>query len=346
MPTSARHLLLVALALGNIVSVVMGVGIGAVRVPAGVVWEVIVTEVRGSTAESDVATNVRQIVWELRVPRVALAGIVGAGLSLVGVAIQALVRNPIADPYVLGVSSGASVGATLVILFGVFGGLGSAAITVAAFLTALASMAIVYAVAQRGGHLEPLRLVLTGVVVGYVLAAVTSFLVFRGDPRAAEQVLFWLLGSFGRARWSTLWDPTIVLVAGLVLLLVRARALDALLAGDEAAVTLGIPVNRLRLELFVVTAALTAVMVAVSGAVGFVGLVVPHVVRVLVGSLHRRVLLVATLTGSVFMIWVDVAARTLAAPQEIPVGIITALVGGPMFIVLMRHRDRQAKRTS
>jgi len=322
-----------------VVSTLVGVSVGSVRVPASTVWDVIISEI--TARESAVATNQRQIIWELRVPRVALAGLVGAGLSIAGVAVQALVRNPIADPYVLGVSSGASIGASMVILFGVLGSLGSLALSVAAFCTAMASMAVVYLVAKRGGELDPLRLVLSGVVLGYVLSAITSFLVFRGDPRAAQQVLFWLLGSFGGARWSTLAVPIVVVTAALTLLTVRARQLDALSSGDEAATTLGVPVKRLRIELFVITAALTAVLVAVSGAIGFVGLVVPHAVRAIVGGLHRRMLVFASLFGALFMIWVDIAARTLARPQEIPVGIITALVGGPVFIVLMRQRDRR-----
>lgn len=331
--------LVIALCSLLVASLVVGVAVGSVRLPASTVWEVIVAQATGR--ETSVPTNQQQIIWQLRVPRVALAALVGAGLSVAGVAVQALVRNPIADPYVLGVSSGASVGAAMVILFGVLSGLGSLGISVAAFVTAMASMACVYLIAQRSGRLDPLRLVLSGVVIGYVLSALTSFLVFQADPRAAQQVLFWLLGSFGRARWSILPIPAIALTGATAFLLVRARTLDALASGDDAAMTLGVSVGRLRIELFVITAALTAVLVAVSGAIGFVGLVVPHAVRALVGGLHRRVLLVSTLLGALFMIWVDIAARTVASPQEIPVGIITALVGGPVFIVLMRHRDRR-----
>ncbi len=340
-PTWFGALALALIAVGA-VSVVVGVGIGSVRVPAATVVEVIWAKTLGSV-DSAVPAHLVQVVWDLRVPRVLLAALVGAGLSVVGVAVQALVRNPIADPYVLGVSSGASIGAAAVIVYGSALGLGTLGLSGAAFLTACLSMAVVYAVARRGGRgLDPLRLVLTGVVAGYVLSALTSYLVFRGDPRGAQQVLFWLLGSFGRARWSMLVVPAVVLVIVLVWLLIRARPMDALLVGDEAAVTFGVPVARLRLELFVATAALTAVMVAVSGAVGFVGLVVPHIVRLLVGGLHRRVLIISALFGAVFMVWVDLAARTLASPQETPVGIVTAVIGGPLFLFLMSRNDRRA----
>ncbi|MBO0680844.1 iron ABC transporter permease [Mycolicibacterium sp. S2-37] len=323
-----------------VVSMVVGVQIGSVHIPAGTVVDVVWAKTVGAT-DSSIASHLVQIVWDLRVPRVALAALVGAGLSVVGVAVQALVRNPIADPYVLGVSSGASIGAAAVIVYGGATGLGMLGLSGAAFTTACLSMAVVYLVARRGGTLNPLRLVLTGVVAGYILSALTSYLVFLGDPRGAQQVLFWLLGSFGRARWSMLAVPAVVLLVVLVWLLVRARPMDALLAGDEAAVTLGVPVARVRVELFIATAALTAVMVSVSGAVGFVGLVVPHIVRLVVGGLHRRVLIASVLFGAIFMVWVDLAARTLASPQEIPIGILTAIIGGPLFLFLMYRSDRR-----
>jgi iron complex transport system permease protein len=326
-----------------VASMIVAVGVGAVAVAPGTVWSVVVGRVSRRDEIVGVPRNVVQIVWELRVPRVVLAATVGAGLSTVGVAMQALVRNPLADPYVLGASSGASVGATLVILFGSFG-LGSLGISAAAFVTGSAAMGVVYVIAQQGGRLTPMRLVLTGVVVGYVLSAITSFLVFWGDPRASQQVLFWLLGGFGRARWGLLWLPVAALALVVGRLTMLSRQLDALHAGDEAAVTLGVAVGRRRAELFVMTALMTAVMVAISGAVGFIGLVVPHITRLLVGGLHRRVVPVAALFGAVFMVWVDVLARTLMAPQEIPVGVLTAIIGGPLFLVLMRRRGRRERR--
>lgn len=340
LPTTVVPLLTCALGATLIASIVAAVSVGSVSVPPGTVWRIIAAELTGVEVDPSIGRNLRQIVWELRLPRVLLAGIVGAGLAVVGVAVQALVRNPLADPYILGISSGASVGAALVILFGLFSSLGTSAISTAAFLSAMATMAVVYLIANESGRLSPMRLVLTGVVVGYVLSAVTSFAIFRADPRASQQVLFWLLGSFGRARWDTLAIPAIALLAVMAHLWWRARPLDALVAGDAAATTFGVPVGRVRVELFVATAALTGIMVASSGAVGFVGLVVPHAVRMLVGGRHRRVLPLAALLGAVFMIWVDTGARIIAAPQELPVGIITALVGGPIFIILMRRRDR------
>ncbi len=342
-PATALGAVSAALFAGLLVSMVLAVIVGAVDLSPAVVVRVVLAEVFDTSGADDVPGHIRQIVWQLRAPRVGMAAVVGAGLAVVGVAVQALVRNALADPYVLGVSSGASVGAAIVILFGGLASLGTAGISVAAFLTATIAMGLVYLVAQERGVLQPMRLVLIGVVLSHVFAAITSFLVFRGDPRGAQQVLFWLLGSFGRARWSALVIPAIVLVIVFGTLLLRARELDALTVGDTTAATLGIGVTRLRTELFLSTAALTAVLVAVSGAVGFVGLVVPHAARLLVGGRHHRVLPFAAVAGALFMVWVDVAARTLAAPEEVPLGIITAVVGAPVFVVLLRHRDRRLR---
>ncbi|WP_168582031.1 FecCD family ABC transporter permease [Gephyromycinifex aptenodytis] len=338
LPESALAPLIVVLIAAIGASAVVAAGLGSVDLPPQTVIDILRTKLTG--APTEVPPYLQQIFWELRLPRILLAALVGAGLSLAGVAIQGLVRNPIADPYVLGVSSGASIGAAFVLLFGGPLWLGNGAVTIAAFLTALGSMLLVYGLAQRNGTLEPLRLVLTGVVLSYVFSGVTSFLVFQGDPRAAQSVMFWLLGSFGRARWSSLLIPAVVVAFSSVILMIRGRQLDAMLTGDESATTLGVPVRRLRLELFLLTAALTAVMVAVSGAVAFVGLVIPHVTRLLIGSLHRRVYPVACLLGAAFMVLVDVAARSLAAPQEIPLGILTSVIGGPVFVLLMRHQLR------
>lgn len=330
---------IVTLAASLALSMVLAIGIGSVPVSPHTIWTIVSGKLLQFEGIEAVPRNVVQIVWELRTPRVVLAAIVGAGLSVVGVAMQALVRNPLADPYVLGASSGASVGATVVILFGNFG-LGSLAISVAAFAASAMAMGGVYLIAQEGGRLTPMRLVLSGVVIGYVLSAITSFLVFWGDPRAAQQVLFWLLGGLGRARWELLWLPALALGVVSLRMMMMSRQLDAMHAGDDAATTLGVPIVRRRLELFVITALLTGVMVSISGAVGFVGLVIPHITRLLVGGLHGRVVPVTLLFGAVFMVWVDVLARWMMAPREIPIGVLTAIIGGPLFLALMRRRGR------
>ena len=291
----------------------------------------------GSIGSDEVATY--SIIWEVRAPRVLLAVVVGAGLSVIGVAVQAMVRNALADPFILGVSSGASVGATTVVAFGVFASLGVYALSLAAFLGALGASVLVYLAARSSGGLSPLRLVLVGVALAYGFQAVMSVMVFfspHGD--AARTVLFWLLGSLGAATWGSLPIAAGAVALSIVLLLRWSRSLDVLSMGDETAASLGVDTTAVRRNLFLLTAVVTGALVAVSGAVGFVGLVMPHVVRIVAGAGHGRVLTIAPLAGAIFLVWVDLIARTVVAPQEIPLGAITALVGVPVFVTLMRRR--------
>ena len=279
------------------------------------------------------------IVWQVRVPRVLLAALVGAGLSVCGVALQAMVRNVLADPYLLGVNSGASTGAAAAILFGVGAGFVEHTLQVTAFLGALAASLLVFLVARSGGRVTSIRLLLAGVAVGYALYAATSFLVFAsGSAEGARSVMFWLLGSLSLAQWDLpLAVVAVVVVATVLVLAVSGRRLDVLSIGDETAHTLGVRPERLRLVLLVVVALCIGVVVAASGSIGFVGLVVPHLARRAVGAVHSRVVPAAALMGAVLLIWADVVARTLLAPQEIPIGIITSLVGAPFLLVLVRR---------
>ena len=318
-------------------SIVIAVANGSVDIEPAKVWRIVVAQLTGTEAQ-EVPRNEALIVWNIRAPRTVLAALVGAGLALAGVIIQALVRNPLADPFILGLSSGAAVGAAGVVLLGWFMGFGTWGLTLAAFLGAIAAGAITFASGQVGGRLDPLRLILAGVAVSFILSALTSFLIYVTEPQATSVVLFWMLGSFGRADWDVMAIPAVVLTVALLWATARWRLLDASAMGDETATTLGLDMNRFRLELFALTTALTAVMVALSGAIGFVGLLVPHAVRIVVGGTHRRLIPIAALAGSIFMVWVDFSARTVVAPQEVPVGVLTALVGGPIFLILLRRR--------
>ncbi|MEV6240934.1 iron ABC transporter permease [Lentzea sp. NPDC051838] len=322
-----------------VVSVVAGVSLGPVSIPFGQTVELLHAAITGGVISAADAGQYH-IVWDIRLPRVLLAAVVGAGLSTVGVAIQAMVRNALADPYVLGISSGASVGATAVATLGVLSGLGVYALSTGAFLTGLGATALVYLTARTSRGLTPLRLVLTGTALAYGFSAVAMLLVFQAPHgEAARAAMFWLLGSLGGATWQQLPVAGVVTLAGIAYLMTRARQLNALAMGDETATTLGVPVNRFRTQLFIVTAGITGVLVAVSGAVGFVGLMLPHLTRMVVGADHRRVLPLAPLAGASFLVWVDVAARMLAAPEELPLGVITAAIGVPCFILLMRRKS-------
>jgi iron complex transport system permease protein len=329
-----------------IVSIPMAVAVGAADIAVGSVVEVFYSALSGQPA-AQLTTGTVSIVWEIRLPRVLLACIVGAGLASVGTVMQALVRNPLADPYILGVSSGASVGAAAVIMFNAFGLralFGTWAISAAGFAGASVAMVLVYTIARGQLGLSPTRLILGGVAASYIFAAITSLLIFLGDPRAASSVMFWLLGGLGRAQWSALLIPTAALVTAGVYFVIRAPWLNALALGDDTARTVGIDLGRFRMLLFVLCSLLTGVMVAISGAIGFVGLIMPHFARLIVGADHRRVLMISLPAGALFLVWADAVARTVVAPQVLPVGVITALVGGPLFIALLIGRTRAAVR--
>ena len=329
-------IVIVVLAL-TMVSVIYSVNIGSEALDQEAIWDVIVSRLEGVSSEHKA---VETIVWDLRLPRALLAVVVGAGLSIAGCAIQTLVRNPLADPYLLGVSSGASVGATAVITFGVLSGFGLWSTSIGALLGALAAAVAVYLVAMAQGGLTPIRLVLSGVVLSSAFSAIASFLVFKGpDRRAAQSVLHWLLGSVSGAQWDRLPLATGVVLICLTLLLLGSSWLDALAWGPDAAAALGIPVGVLRQGLFVLLAVLVGVLVAVSGGIGFVGLVIPHLCRMVVGSLHRRLLPLAASVGGLFLLWVDVISRVIVAPSEMPLGVVTGLIGAPVFLIVMGRRN-------
>ena len=315
------------------VSFVISLTFGSVDYASDAVWDVVWARLNGGKGPDQAIDS---IVWELRVPRGLLALIVGAGLALAGVAMQTLVRNPLADPYLLGVSAGASVGATAVLTFGMLSSLGLYALSGGALIGALVATATVYAITMAQGGLTPLRLILSGVVLSSAFSAMASFLVFKGpDARAAQGVMFWMLGSVAGAQWNKLALPFAIVIIGGIALMLLSNQLDALAAGPDTAAALGVRVGVLRQALFFIQALLVGAMVAVAGGIGFVGLVIPHLARMMVGSLHWRLLPISMATGALFLLWVDVIARISAPPQEIPLGVVTGVLGAPLFLVLM-----------
>ena len=274
------------------------------------------------------------VLWKIRIPRTLLAGLVGAALSLSGVTFQAVLRNPLADPYLLGVSGGAALGAVAALTIGINSAI---LVSLAAFIGALTALAIVYLVA-RAHTCSSHTLILSGVMVGSVAAALLLFLLWRAPTEATRQAIFWLAGNLSLADpgwlgWGWLW----VLVC-FILLWSQAVNLDLLTQGEETAADLGLAVGRTRLILFALAGALTACAVAMAGLVGFVGLVVPHICRLLWGPAHRLLLPLAALFGACFLMIADAIARSLYAPAEMPVGVVTALLGAPFFLLLLRRR--------
>ncbi|MER0245517.1 iron ABC transporter permease [Streptomyces sp. HSW2009] len=322
--------LLVLLALIMMVAI----SIGAVTIPVVDVWQIVWHHLTGSGAAADPALD--QIVWNFRTPRVVLAALVGAGLAVSGVVLQAVVSNPLADPYVLGVSSGASLGAVMVITMagGALGGLG---VSAAAFAGAMLAVALVFLLGQSGGRLAPTRLVLSGVAIGYLFLAGTSYLQLQATPTELRSVMFWMLGSVAGAKWNQLGLVGTVVLTSTVCLALFGRQLNALLAGDESATALGVDVHRLRAVLLVLSSLLTGTVIAVAGGIGFVGLMIPHLVRLAVGADHRRLLPLAAVVGAIYLVVVDLLSRTVNRPNELPLGILTALFGAPFFLWLLRR---------
>ncbi|MDQ3552955.1 MAG: iron ABC transporter permease [Chloroflexota bacterium] len=319
------------------VSFVVAVGIGPASIAPEEVVRILAHQVGLATPSGPAVQET--ILLDVRLPRVILGAMVGAGLSVVGVVLQALVRNPLADPHIIGVSAGASVGATAVIVLGI-NTFGIYSLSAAAFVGALVALVLVYFLAQHSGRLSPLRLILAGVAISFLFAAVTSFLIFSADnANAVRSATFWLLGGLGAARWSYVTLPVVAVVAGTLLLALQSRSLDAIMMGDDTAASLGVDPSRFRKQLFVVAALIAGLLVAVAGGIGFVALMIPHMARILVGSSHRRLLPVAALGGAAFLVWADVGARMLFAPEELPIGVITAFCGAPFFLWLMRSRD-------
>ncbi|MCC3772578.1 iron ABC transporter permease [Streptomyces sp. UNOC14_S4] len=276
------------------------------------------------------------LVWDLRLPRVLMAALVGAALAVCGAVLQAVTRNALADPYLLGVSSGASTGAVAVVVLGV--GAGTLGTTGGALVGALVAFGLLLALLRRSDP-DPVRIVLTGVVVGQLFTALTSLtLMASADADTTRAVTHWLLGSMAPARWESVAVCAVVTPLGLAVAWLCSNALDAFAFGADTASSLGIGVRRTRTVLLVVTAVLTSVAVATVGAIGFVGLIVPHGVRFLTGPRHRVLLPCAALAGAVFLVWTDALARAVLAPRELPAGVITALVGVPLFLLVLRRR--------
>ncbi|WP_207392739.1 iron chelate uptake ABC transporter family permease subunit [Aeromicrobium sp. IC_218] len=325
-----------------VAAMVLALMIGSVHLPVATVLEVVAR--RLGVGGLDVSVLDDRIVWELRLPRVLGAAATGAGLALCGAVLQSLTRNDLADPYLLGISGGAAVGAVSVIVLGVSvaGLVGSALVGAGAFAGALLALVLVLGLAAgRAGDLPPTRVVLAGVAVGQVCAAYTSFIVIMsGDHDAARRVLSWTLGSLAGVRWTGAITLVVLVLLTFVLVMAYTSALDAFAFGETAAGSLGVSVQATRWTLMIATALVTAGLVSFTGAIGFVGLVVPHLVRLACGPLHKRLLPLSALAGALLLVLADTLARSLVDGQEVPIGIVTAVVGAPVFAWLLRREGR------
>lgn len=328
-----RGFILLSLIIGLILSFVGALSIGSVKIPVDVVFKILFN-FPGSWQES-----YKIIIIEVRLPRVILSALVGSGLAVAGCAMQALFRNPLASPYILGISSGAAFGASLAIVLGISFGTGIFAVPFMAFVFALLTIFLVYNIAKVGGRLPMENLLLAGIAIGSFFSAQVSLLKYIAGEEL-RSIVFWLMGGF----WVSSWDKVIIafplIVLGIVVILFFSRDLNIMLMGEEHALSLGTEVEYVKKIVLVFASLITAAAVSVSGIIGFVGLIIPHTMRIVVGPDNRILLPSSCLFGAIFLIWMDTLARVVIQPIELPVGIITASLGAPFFLYLLRRRKR------
>ncbi|MGQ9508136.1 MAG: FecCD family ABC transporter permease [Thermodesulfobacteriota bacterium] len=315
-------------------SVLFSMTIGSVKIPPYRTLSLLFHSIKGF---SEKGMDVEQvIILSLRFPRILLAGLVGAGLSIAGVIFQVLLRNPLADPYILGVSSGSAVGAILAILLGV--NVTSFGLPLASFIGALFTILVVFYFGRQNGKIHPNTLLLAGVVTGSFLSAIILFLLSLSQKEELHTILFWLMGDFSFSNYSSLRIIFPYILLGFLFLYFHARHYNLLLVGEEGAIQLGVSVEGLKLLSYLSASLITAASVSVCGLIGFVGLIVPHGVRLIFGADHRLLLPSSALIGASYLILSDTLARTILAPVELPVGVVTAAFGGPFFIYLLKRR--------
>ena len=320
-----------------IFSITAGTAFGSSYIKTGDVYKFIINKISGKEIFSPSwKISAEAIIWEVRVPRIILSVISGGGLALCGVLMQCITKNPIADPYILGISSGASAGAVAVIVFGGIS-LGIGSVAAGAFAGALLCGILVFIVGtQYGKSISTIRLILTGLAVSTIFSSITN--IFLYSAKNAGQVLsavFWTMGSLGRAKWGGLFLPFAVLVFVFIFSLMISKSLDILILGDGSAKMLGVIIGFVKTSVILLSTFLISVLVSLTGAIGFIGLIVPHICRAFCGSGHKKLIIVSVLTGAVFLIWCDVLARVMFPPKEIPIGIITSIIGGPFFLFMI-----------
>ncbi len=335
-----RRAVLLVLVVLLIVACLLAVGLGTVWIPPKTTLRLIAWKLGLAGAPADVPSSTAVILFELRIPRVLLGLLVGSALAAAGALFQALFRNPMADPAIIGVSSGAALGAIVAILLGGGVALGGLVVPAAGFAGALAVAVLVYRLGRIGPSVQVGTLLLAGIAVAAVVSAVISLIMsFSGEQ--VRSIYFWLLGGLAGRGWESLGVAAVLVAVGLAVSLLGVRDLNAMALGEERAGQLGVEVERFKLRTLATGSLLAAAAVSVAGVIGFVGLMTPHILRLVLGADHRRLLPAVVIGGAAFMVLADLAARTLLAPEEIPVGALTALLGGPFFLYLLR-RERSA----
>ncbi|ELC8434044.1 TPA: iron ABC transporter permease [Clostridium perfringens] len=320
-------------------SIILGISFGAVDIPPYDVYRVFLYKVFGikiGNLDEILNSTLFDIIWGVRMPRVLLGAFAGMALAMVGVIMQATIQNPLGDPYILGLSSGASLGATFSILIGFSGVLSSFGAPLGAFLGALIASIFVYFLAKIGGRITPFKMILAGMVISSICSSLTSLIIFLSkDNEGIRTVNFWMMGSLAGAQWSNIVLPIAISVIPLIYFFTQYRNLNLMVLGDETSITLGLNIEKHRKIYMILSSLITGVIVSVCGTIGFVGIMIPHIVRLIFGTDHKTLLPFSALVGAIFLIWADIIARCAITNMELPIGIITSVIGAPFLLWLM-----------
>lgn len=326
-------------------SIILGISFGAVDIPPYDVYRVFLYKVFGikiGNLDEILNSTLFDIIWGVRMPRVLLGAFAGMALAMVGVIMQATIQNPLGDPYILGLSSGASLGATFSILIGFSGVLSSFGAPLGAFLGALIASIFVYFLAKIGGRITPFKMILAGMVISSICSSLTSLIIFLSkDNEGIRTVNFWMMGSLAGAEWSNIVLPIAISVIPLIYFFTQYRNLNLMVLGDETSITLGLNIEKHRKIYMILSSLITGVIVSLCGTIGFVGIMIPHIVRLIFGTDHKTLLPFSALVGAIFLIWADVIARCAINNMELPIGIITSVIGAPFLLWLMVKGTRE-----
>lgn len=337
-----RYLLVCLILIGVLITALFwSLSIGTVSIPINKIYLAVIDQLLSNTPiESMNKGPIHDIVWLLRLPRIILAAIVGCGLASCGVIMQAIVKNPLADPYILGISSGASLGATAAILLGVGVSFGENFIGIAAFIGALAISLAVLFISNLGGRSNSMKLLLAGMALSAVCGAFSSFIVYYANNKEGIQTItYWMMGSFAGAKWSNIFVIAPIVILAIAFFWTQSRVLNLMLLGDENAITLGTDLHLYRQVYLLISSLIVGFVVYSAGMIGFVGLIVPHVVRMIVGTDHKRLIPVTALVGAIFLVIADGLCRIIIPRTELPIGILISLIGAPCFVYLMIKRS-------
>ncbi len=324
---------------------IMATTLGSVNLDESIVGKVIVNGIaKKEVYEQTWDESTTTILWTIRIPRILTAFVVGAGLTLCGILMQVLTKNPLADPYVLGISHGASAGAVSVIMYGYLSFLGGYGTMVGAFLGAVVSIVLAMKIATIRNKVTATQLVLAGIAVSALFGAITNFMIYHTKAGAdkVKTATYWMMGSLSGASWERLKYATIAFLICFAMIMLLTRQLDVLLLGDDVASTVGLNTDRLKTIIIIIATLLTGVIVSISGTIGFVGLTIPHITRSVVGTKHRRLVPASVLVGGTFLVIADILSRVTVAPEELPIGVVSAFFGAPFFLYLIRKSNGKA----